>query len=128
MTSKNLSVLYWVSTVFVGLLMGFAGVLMLLHVDGALRAIHEHLGYPIYFVTILGLARLLGAAAVLLPVPKGVREWTYAGFSFDLVVTILSILFSGIRALAIIQPLIVLIAVLGSYLCWRKRSAMTATT
>ena len=128
MRSRRLSVLYWVLTAFVALLMGFAGVLGLFHLDGALKAIHEHLGYPIYFVTILGLARLLGAASVLLPVPKGLREWAYAGFSFDLTLTILSILLSGIQALAIIQPLIVLMAVLGSYFCWRKRCAEIASS
>ncbi len=123
-----MSILYWVLTAFVAMLMGFAGVLFLFHLDGSLKVIHEHLGYPIYFATILGLARLLGAAAILLPMPKGVREWAYAGLSFDLTLTILSILLSGIRVLAIIQPLIVLFAVLGSYFCWRKRRAEIASS
>jgi len=128
MTTRKLSVTYWGLTVFVALLMELAGVLCLFNLDAALKAIHEHLGYPIYFVSILGLARLLGGAAILLPVPKGVREWAYAGLSFDLTLTILSILFSGIRVLAIIQPLIVLIALLGSYFCWHKRCAEIASS
>ena len=127
MTSRRLSVLYWVLTACVSLLMGFAGVLLLFHLDGSLKVIHEHLGYPIYFATILGLGRLLGTAAIALPVPRGLREWAYAGFSFDLTVTILSILLSGLQVLAIIQPLLVLMAVLGSYFCWRKRCAEIAS-
>lgn len=128
MSSKKLSVLYWVLTAFVAIVMGVAGVLCLFHLDGALKAIHEHLGYPVYFATILGLGRLLGTAAIVLPVPQGLRDWAYAGFSFDLTVTIVSILLGGIQALAIVQPLIVLVAVLGSYVCWRRRCAQPVPT
>ncbi|MGO9885200.1 MAG: DoxX family protein [Solirubrobacteraceae bacterium] len=127
MKPEKLSVLYWGLTALVVLIMGVAGVLMLFRLDGALKVIH-HLGYPEYFTTLIGLARLAGAAAVLLPVPKGLREWAYAGLTFDLLVTIFSILLSGLPPLSIIQPIIILILVLGSYLCWRKRSALAAGT
>lgn len=120
MKSKKLSVLYWVFTVFLSIIMGTAGIILLFRLDGSLKVIH-HLGYPVYFATLLGLTRLGGVAAVLLPVPKGVREWAYAGLTFDLLVTIFSILASGLRVASIIQPVIVLIVVLGSYVCWRKR-------
>jgi len=125
MTSKKSSVLYWASTTFVALIMGLAGALFLLRVDAALTVLH-HLGYPLYFGTFIGVTRLLGAATVLLPVPKGLREWAYAGLTFDLLFTIFSIPSSGLPVLGIVQPIIVLILVLGSYLCWRKRSARTA--
>ena len=120
MKSKKLSVLYWVFTVFLSIIMGTAGIILLFRLDGSLKVTH-HRGYPVYFATLLGLTRLGGVAAVLLPVPKGVREWAYAGLTFDLLVTIFSILASGLRVASIIQPVIVLIVVLGSYVCWRKR-------
>jgi len=122
MKSKKRSVIYWGSTVFVALLMGFAGVLFLFRLDGSMKVI-QHLGYPGYFAPLLGLARLMGAAAILLPVPKTLREWAYAGLTFDVVVVIVSILSSGFPAPAIVQPVIVLMAVQGSYHCWRKRRA-----
>ncbi|HUB08186.1 MAG TPA: DoxX family protein [Myxococcales bacterium] len=122
MTSKKLSVLYWGATVFAALIMGFAGVLFLLRVQAAVTVL-DHLRYPLYFANLIGVTRLLGAAAVLLPVPKGLREWAYAGLTFDLLITIFSIPSSGLPLLAIMQPLIILVAVLGSYLCWRKRSS-----
>jgi hypothetical protein len=122
MRSKKLSVLYWVFTAFLAIIMGTAGVLFLFRLDGSLIVI-RHLGYPVYFSTLIGVTRLAGAAAVLLPVPKGLREWAYAGLTFDILVTIFSILSSGLRLVSIIEPTIVLIAVLGSYFCWRKRSA-----
>jgi hypothetical protein len=123
MTSKRVSVLYWASTAFVVGIMGLAGALLLLRVDAAQTVLH-HLGYPPYFATLLGVTRLLGAAAVLLPVPKGLREWAYAGLTFDLVATSFSILASGLPVVDIIQPGIILGAVQGSYLCWRQRSRL----
>ena len=42
------------------------------------------LGYPMHFLTILGIAKILGAAALLLPVPERLKEWAYAGFTFNL--------------------------------------------
>jgi len=122
MTSRTLSVLYWGSVVFVALVMGSAGCLFLFRLDGSLTVLH-HLGYPEYFATLLGITRLAGVAAILLPVPKGLREWAYAGLTFDLLIVVFSILASGIRPLAIIQPVIVLTVVMGSYLCWHKRCA-----
>jgi DoxX-like family len=125
MSARTLLVLYWVSTAFVVLIMGLAGVLFLLRVDAAPKVL-QHLGYPLYFATFFGVTRLMGATAVLLPVPKGLREWAYAGLTFDLVATSFSIVASGLPIAAVIQPAIILIAVLGSYLCWRQRSGMTA--
>ncbi len=125
MNSGRLSALYWVSTAFVALLMGFAGVLFLFRLDGSLKVI-QHLGYPLYFSTLIGMTRTLGSAAILLPVPRGVREWAYAGLTFDIATTILSILFSGLPVLSIIQPLIVLLALMGSYLCWHMRVPSSA--
>ncbi|HVW27240.1 MAG TPA: DoxX family protein [Polyangiaceae bacterium] len=114
------AVLYWVSTVSVALLLGCAGVLFLFRLDGSMKVI-QHLGYPRYFAPLLGVARLAGAAAILLPVPKGAREWAYAGLTFDIVIVIVSILASGLPALAIVQPAIILGVLQCSYLCWRKR-------
>jgi uncharacterized membrane protein YphA (DoxX/SURF4 family) len=41
-----------------------------------------HLGYPIYFLTILGVSKLLGVIAVLVPRLPLLKEWAYAGFFF----------------------------------------------
>lgn len=121
MTSEKPSALYWVSTILVASILGCAGVLLLFRLDGSMKVIH-HLGYPAYFATLLGLTRLMGAAALLLPVPKGLREWAYAGLTFDIIIVIFSILSSHIPAIAIVQPALVLIALQTSYLSWRKRA------
>jgi uncharacterized membrane protein YphA (DoxX/SURF4 family) len=44
----------------------------------------QRLGYPEYLLTILGIAKLLGVAALLYPGMPRLKEWAYAGFAFDL--------------------------------------------
>jgi hypothetical protein len=44
----------------------------------------KHLGYPIYFLTILGIWKLLGVVALLSPKFPLLKEWAYAGFFFTL--------------------------------------------
>jgi DoxX-like family len=84
-------------TVFVALVMAFAGSLFLLRVDASLTVLH-HLGYPAYFATLVGLTRLMGALAFVLPVPAGLREWAYTGLTLDMAIVIFSVLSSGSRA------------------------------
>jgi len=55
----------------------------------------EKLGYPLYLVWILGPAKILGSAALVLPVPARLREWAWAGIVFNLIGAISSQLLSG---------------------------------
>jgi uncharacterized membrane protein YphA (DoxX/SURF4 family) len=72
---------YWVTTVLVAMEMALGGVWDLLHTR-YVRTIMDHLGYPEYFVTILGVWKLLGTAAMLAPRWPRLREWAYAGMFF----------------------------------------------
>lgn len=120
MKSKKLTVLYWMFTGIAVLILGIAGVVSLFHMDGVPKVIGG-LGYPAYVTTFLGITDLMGVLAVVLPVPKTLREWAYAGFTFNILAAIFSLLASGHRVVHIADPVIALIAVPGSYLCWRKR-------
>ena len=57
--------------------------------------IFQQLGYPQYLLPFLGLAKLLGVIALLVPGFPRVKEWAYAGFFFDLVGATYSGLASG---------------------------------
>jgi uncharacterized membrane protein YphA (DoxX/SURF4 family) len=75
---------YWVATVVSVVGVGGTG---LLDLTGA-PAMAQHvtaLGYPAYLQHFLGVAKLLGAAAILLPRLPRLKEWAYAGMTFDLV-------------------------------------------
>jgi DoxX-like protein len=80
----------------------------------------SHLGYPLYFVTILGTWKLLGAIAITAPGLPRVKEWAYAGFVFDLTAAAVSHAAVGDGAVDIIGPLVFLALVLAS---WALRPA-----
>jgi hypothetical protein len=87
MTKRN-KIIYWISTLWLALGMLATGTLQLFKVkaEGALAPPGvfgiTHLGFPIYFLTILGVWKILGVAALLVPKNPLLKEWAYAGFFF----------------------------------------------
>jgi hypothetical protein len=80
MTKRN-KIIYWISTIWLSLGMLSTGTVQLLKVQSEVDSI-THLGYPVYFLTILGIWKILGVAAVLVPKYPLLTEWAYAGFFF----------------------------------------------
>ncbi|WP_139924910.1 DoxX family protein [Hymenobacter sp. DG01] len=80
---KKTTVFYWLSTGLLAALMLLSGVSNAL-MDTASVEAFRHLGYPAYLLPFLGVAKLLGVAALLVPGFPRLREWAYAGFVFDL--------------------------------------------
>lgn len=81
---KRDKIIYWVSTGLVSLSFLMASVMYLIQSPELMNSFAA-LGFPMYFVMILGTAKLLGALAIVNPwVPK-LREWAYAGFTFILI-------------------------------------------
>jgi hypothetical protein len=116
------ALLYWVPTCLVAFVAALGGVSSVLKVDSAIASIH-HLGYPEYFAVLLGVAKLLGAAAMLAPVPRTLREWAYAGFTFDAIAATVSITAVGDPIGQAVGPVIFLGFVQVSYWVWRSRTA-----
>jgi hypothetical protein len=71
------------------LLMAVSGVAYLAGAAPAVATMHD-LGYPPYFLKLLGPAKVLGALALVGPRVPVLREWAYAGFTFDLIAAIVS--------------------------------------
>ncbi len=71
------------TTILVALPIGSGGVAQLAHVQGTVDGFVHVLGYPAYFVTILGVWKVLGAIAILVPGFPRLKEWAYAGIFFD---------------------------------------------
>ena len=93
MNKKN-QIIYWVSTGLLCLGMLAGGLAQLFqakpNVDGIMR-----LGYPLYFLAILGTWKLLGVVALLIPKRPILKEWAYAGFFFAMTGAVLSHILSG---------------------------------
>jgi len=81
---KKVNIIYWLSTgLFSALLMSSAIPNILSSEEWV--AIMTHLGYPAYILPLLGVAKLLGIIALLVPGYPRLKEWAYAGFTFDLI-------------------------------------------
>jgi uncharacterized membrane protein YphA (DoxX/SURF4 family) len=82
MKSKNIA--YWITTVLVAFFIGSGGIAQVARVPGTVNGFVHILHYPAYFVTILGVWKVLGAIAILVPHFPRLKEWAYAGIIFDL--------------------------------------------
>jgi uncharacterized membrane protein YphA (DoxX/SURF4 family) len=86
---------YWVTTTLVVFELVLGGVWDILRVP-QVRGLIERLGYPSYFLVILGIWKLLGAVALAIPRFPRLKEWAYAGVLFDLTGAVASQLASGL--------------------------------
>jgi DoxX-like family len=118
-TNKQ-KVVYWVVTTLFLLPMAGSGVPELLFGQPASTvAALVHLGYPLYLMRILGLAKVLGAVAIMSGRSRTLTEWAYAGYTFDLLGAIASHLIVGVGAFAAV-PATVMALVLTSYVQWSR--------
>ena len=116
------ALLYWIPTTLVVLNAGVGGVFDAIRAPEAME-VFRHLGYPDYFATLLGVAKVLGAIALLAPLPRTLREWAYAGLTFDVMAAVISILAIGDPTSQAIVPFLFLVLTLVSFIMWRRRTA-----
>ena len=101
--------MFWVSTLLIFITQGVMELAA--YFNGTAAPGVTGLGYPVYFVGFIVVAKVLGSIALVVPqVPKGVKEWAYAGFAFDFIAALISMYFvmgmSGFLALPIIALVI----------------------
>lgn len=80
-TLKRNKIIYWIATAWLALGMFSTGIVQVLQVEEQINPVLQ-LGYPAYFIQLLGICKLLGVIIVLLPGLKLFKEWAYAGFFF----------------------------------------------
>jgi len=78
---KRNKIIYWIATLWLSLGMVSTGIVQLIPLDEEVEKMTQ-LGYPLYFLSIIGIWKLLGVIAVLVPKLPLVKEWAYAGFAF----------------------------------------------
>jgi hypothetical protein len=108
------NILYWISTILVSAFMLFVALAYLSH-QPKMMAAFSSLGYPNYFPTILGVFKILGAIALLVPGFARLKEWAYAGFTFTFIGAFVSHLAMNQNQEAI-MPVITLVLLVTSYL------------
>ncbi len=113
MTKRN-KIIYWIATLWLALGMLSTGIVQLMKVKADVDSI-IHLGYPLYFLTLLGIWKILGAVAILIPKFPLVKEWAYAGFFFTLSGAIFSHIASGNSVNELFPSLLLLTLTLVSW-------------
>ncbi|RFS20156.1 DoxX family protein [Chitinophaga silvatica] len=93
MSKRNL-IIYWIATLWLSLGMVSTALVQLFKLKAETDYI-THLGYPTYFLSILGVWKLLGVIAVLVPKFPLIKEWAYAGFFFAMSGAITSHIIEG---------------------------------
>ena len=92
--SGRTSLLGTLATASFLVLMTLSGALYLVSPPPLLHTL-ESLGYPPYFLRLLGAAKVLGVVALLIPGRPLLKEWAYAGFTIELLAALASHLVTG---------------------------------
>jgi len=121
---KRLNTTYWIITALFSAFMVFSSIGGITLHEQAVAMLHDHLGYPLYFIRLISFAKVLGAVVILLPfVPARVKEWAYFGFFIDLFVGMVSFIAVG-DPVAGWAPMLLFIALLiFAYWLHHKRQA-----
>jgi uncharacterized membrane protein YphA (DoxX/SURF4 family) len=80
---KKINIFYWIVTVLFAAFMIMSGVPDALSMPDAIKYF-DQIDLPAYLLPFLGVAKILGAIAILIPGFPRIKEWAYAGLMFDL--------------------------------------------
>lgn len=95
---KKTKTLYWIFTGLFALAMTGTAIPNIIMDDQTVKAIHNDMGYPLYFIPFIGVAKLLGVVGILVPRFPRLKEFAYAGLLFDLVAVVYTLAAIGATA------------------------------
>ncbi|WKZ61029.1 MAG: DoxX family protein [Cyclobacteriaceae bacterium] len=122
--SKRNKIIYWVSTIWLSLGMVSTGIVQLIPLEEEAEKMTA-LGYPLYFITLIGIWKLLGVVAVLMPGYPLLKEWAYAGFFFLMSGAVFSHAAVGDQASEYFGPtLLLVLTVISWYMRPAERKVM----
>jgi hypothetical protein len=111
---KNKVIAYWVCTVVIALCIGSGGAAQVLRVPQNVEGMTA-LGYPLHFIVLLGVWKVLGALTLLAPGLRLVKEWAYAGIFIDLSGAVVAAAANAGGAFHVIAPMILIGFLAGSW-------------
>ena len=111
---KRNKIIYWIATIWLSLGMLSTGIVQLLKTEEEVDMM-TRLGYPVYFLSIIAVWKILGVVAVLMPKFPLLKEWAYAGFFIAMSGAIISHLIRGDEAKEIFGPTLLLILTMVSW-------------
>lgn len=112
--SKRNKILYWVATIWLALGMVSTGIVQIIQLEEETIKM-KALGYPMYILTLIGVWKILGSLAILLPKLPFLKEWAYAGFFFVMSGAIFSHFVVGDSATEFFGPTLLLLLTVASW-------------
>ncbi len=92
---KRTKILYRLFTASFTIIMFGSAIPDVFSSEIAVKGMHTDLGYPLYLIPFIGIAKWLGVVTILIPGYPRIKEWAYAGLFFDLTGATYSIIASG---------------------------------
>ncbi len=111
---KRDKIIYWISTIWLSLGMASTGVVQISQMKDEVQKM-SLLGYPSYFLVIIGVWKLLGVIIVLIPKYPLIKEWAYAGFFFVMTGAIFSHLAVRDEAIEYFGPVLLVVLTIVSW-------------
>ena len=111
---KRDKIIYWIATLWLALGMTSTGIVQLMKVPQEVEMI-TRLGYPVYFLTIIGVWKLLGVVTVLSPRLALLKEWAYAGFFFNMSGAVFSHIAAGSAMSELFGPVLLIVLTVVSW-------------
>lgn len=124
MKPKTVNILYWIFTIIFAGLMIFSAIPNVGPDEKSIEMFHKGLGYPIYFIQFIGVAKIVGSIAILMPfLGRSLKEWAYAGLFFDLFAAVYSGMAAGnwVFDPRMLGMLMWIVPGILSYVFWKKK-------
>ncbi|RDC63800.1 DoxX family protein [Adhaeribacter pallidiroseus] len=119
MKPKSIKITYWIITGLFALFMLFAGITEAMQHESG-RQIMQHLGYPAHVLLVLGAGKILAALALIQNKFKIIKEWAYAGLTFNFIGACVARAYGQDSLGLILSPLLFMAAMFASYYLWKK--------
>ena len=118
---KKIKIIYWISTGLFAAFMLFSGVQNAISTNDSIKLMHDQLGYPLYFIPFIGIAKLIGAITLVIPGIPRIKEWAYTGLMIDLIGAMYSLMMIGGGIQAFVFMCIPIIIGVISYIYHHKK-------
>ena len=116
---KGIKAVYWTTLAVIVVWLGIGPLFA--YDDPTSIAVILHLGYPRYFPVLITCFKVLGVLAIVIPrVPDRIKEWAYAGLTFDLLCAIIGFIVIDGYAPHMLLPITALAILMTNYICFSK--------
>ena len=123
---KKTTIFYWIFTGLFAAAMLLSAIPNIMATPESVDIITKQLGYPLYFVSFIGVVKVFGVIGILVPKFPRVTEWAYAGLFFDLASATFSLYMIGTPLLMCLPMLIFVVLGVLSYIFYHKRLQASA--